>query len=161
MSTELNAISYRLLEPEQLEQIRPLWEALRDFHTTVPNRFASTVMGRPFEPRRRELCEKAAVGRLRIEVATATAEDSGADGLPIAYLVTSLSADGAGELESLYTDPEFRQRGIAGRLVENALQWLSECGATKRRVIVFHGNDEALAFYARFGFHTRSLELEI
>jgi diamine N-acetyltransferase len=154
--TNSNPISYRQLEPEQLDLIRPLWEALRDFHTTVPNRFAPTVVGRPFEPRRLELCRKAVEGRLRIEIASVTADDS-----TIAYCVTSLSAAGAGELESLYVAPEFRRRGIAGRLVRSALDWLIECEAKTRRVVVFHGNDEALAFYTRIGFHPRNLELEI
>ena len=166
MYTDSNAVSYRLLEPEQLDVIRPLWEALRDFHTTVPNWFASSVVGRPFEPRRIEFCRMATEGRLRIEIAstplddTAT-DDSGADGSAVAYCVTRLSADGAGEVESLYVAPEFRRRGIAGRLVRSALDWLTECEAKTRRVVVFHGNDEAIAFYTAIGFHPRNLELEL
>jgi ribosomal protein S18 acetylase RimI-like enzyme len=170
-----------LLEPEQLELIRPLWEALCDFHTTVPNAFAPTIIGRPFEPRQLEFCRMAAEGRLRIEIASAAgnntahddtahddtvadksgAGDSVAEGNPIAYCVTRLSADGEGEVESLYVAPEFRRRGIAARLVRAALDWLTVCGAESRRVIVFHGNDEASAFYARVGFRPRNVEWEI
>jgi ribosomal protein S18 acetylase RimI-like enzyme len=164
--TSKPGISFHLLNSDQLDQIRPLWEALRDFHTTVPNRFASTIAGRPFEPRRDELREKAAKGRLRIEVAAAqtndqAAADSPAEEMFVAYCVTSLSVTGAGEVESLYVAPEYRRQGIAGRLVRSALDWLAEHGAKTRRVIVFDGNDEALAFYARIGFHPRSLELEL
>jgi ribosomal protein S18 acetylase RimI-like enzyme len=60
----------------------------------------------------------------------------------------------------LFVAPEFRRLGIAKTLMERALEWLRDSGAVSQRVTVLHANDEALAFYRRFGFEVRSVELE-
>lgn len=149
------SISLRLLAPDEFETIRPLWEQLNQQHANYPTPFAAEIAARSFEGRLRTLRDKAADERLRIEIASATP-----DGPPVAYAVATLSASGVGEVDSHFVAPEYRRRGIASALLRNALDWLRAGGAVSPRVVVFQANDEAVAFYRRFGFHPRNLELE-
>jgi ribosomal protein S18 acetylase RimI-like enzyme len=149
------SVSYSLLTPDEFDVIRPLWEQLNQHHASLPTPFAAEIALRKFEPRRRELCEKAHSDGLRIEVAR-MAEGSP----PVAYGIATLSADGAGEIDSLFVLPECRRMGIASMLMQRALDWLRESGAKCQRVVVLHGNEEALAFYRRFGFSPRNIELQ-
>ncbi len=41
-----------------------------------------------------------------------------------------------------------------------ALVWMDECGATRKRVSVGDGNEEAWKFYEKFGFYPRMTILE-
>lgn len=149
------AISFRLLAPAEFEAIRPLWEQLNQHHASYPTPFAAEIAARSFAARLGALRDKSADERLRVEIAA-----NSPDSPPIAYGVTSLSSSGVGEVDSLFVAPEYRRLGIASTLLQNALDWLRAHGAVSPRVVVFQANDEAVAFYRRFGFHPRNLELE-
>jgi diamine N-acetyltransferase len=151
-----SGISYRVLEPERYETIRPLWEELKRFHAELPTPFAEQIAQSAFEPRMQGLLLKQESGQLRIEAAYANGREA-----PVAYCVTSVSSAGVGVLDSLFVSADYRRRGIASTLVERALNWLDEAGASSRRVIVLCENDEAFAFYRRFGFRPRNVELQI
>ncbi|GAA4413655.1 hypothetical protein GCM10023168_36610 [Fodinibacter luteus] len=56
---------------------------------------------------------------------------------------------GDGELEDLFVDPQWHRRGIADRLLRDAVEALRESG--RRRLWVV-GNPQALAFYRAVGF---------
>ena len=56
---------------------------------------------------------------------------------------------GDGELEDLFVDPQWHRRGIAHRLLRDAVEALRESG--RRRLWVV-GNPQALAFYRAVGF---------
>lgn len=148
-------ISYHLLAPAELEVIRPLWEQLNQLHAAFPTPFAAEIAARTFDPRLLAFREKATAGRLRVEIARPAPGAA-----PVAYCVTSLSAEGAGEVDSLFVAPGHRRRGVASALLRSALDWLRAAGAKSQRVVVLQANDEAIAFYRRFGFAPRNLELE-
>ncbi|HSH95106.1 MAG TPA: GNAT family N-acetyltransferase [Roseimicrobium sp.] len=150
------AISYQLLTPDRLDVIRPLWEQLNRHHASLPTSFSKEIAARSFETRLQTFRQKAASGRLRIEIATV-----GADDPPVGYCITSLASDGAGEVDSLFVAPGWRRIGIATRLLQGALDWLRDSGAATRRVTVLHANDEAGAFYRQFGFHPRNVGMEL
>jgi len=71
----------------------------------------------------------------------------------IAYCITTVSADGCGEIDSMFVEEHFRKCGIGSELVRRAIAWLDSVGASSKVVTVAHGNERALAFYGRFGFH--------
>lgn len=52
-------------------------------------------------------------------------------------------------------NPEYRNRGIARRLVDSVLQALDECGINKCALVVFDRNKEGNAFWEKIGFTTR------
>jgi GNAT superfamily N-acetyltransferase len=61
---------------------------------------------------------------------------------------------------NVYTEPEFRRRGMAGRLVEAAIEW---CRAEGIRAVYLHASDQGRRVYERMGFVSSNemrLELE-
>ena len=149
-------LSFSLLTPDQLDVIRPLWEQLNQHHATLPTPFAPEIAARSSASRLQAFRDIAASGRLRVEVA-----GTGADEPPVAFCVTSLSPDGAGEVDSLYVAPLHRRTGVGSELLRRALDWLHASGAVTQRVTVLHANAEAASFYQRFGFHPRNVEFEL
>jgi putative intracellular protease/amidase/GNAT superfamily N-acetyltransferase len=150
------SIFFSQITPEQLDLIRPLWEQLNQHHAALPSPFASGIAACSFDSRLEVLRDKAASGRLRVEIACTSADES-----PMAYCVASISQDGAGELDSLFVSPSHRRTGVGSALVQRALDWLREAGAVSLRVVVLHDNAEAESFYHRFGFQPRNIELEL
>lgn len=149
------SVSFRELMPAEFHVIRPLWERLNQQHASYDTPFASEIASRPFNDRLSELCDELTAKRLRIEVASIVP-----DGPPIAYGIASISAEGVGEIDSLFVSPEHRRCGIASSLMTNALKWLRAGGAITQRVEVLHPNAKAVAFYRRFGFEPRNIELQ-
>ncbi len=149
------AFARRLLSADDLDAVRPLWEQLRAHHARLPWPFAGEMHRFDFAARKQELLAKAAGGKLRIElVSTAPA------GVDIAYCISTVSAHGGGEVDSLFVEEGFRGRGIGSALVRQALAWLESAGATTTVVSVACANQEALALYQRFGFHPRTVLLQ-
>ena len=54
-----------------------------------------------------------------------------------------------GWIQNVYTEPEFRRRGIARRLMEAVLEW---CQAEGFRTVWLHASDEGRALYHSLGF---------
>lgn len=44
--------------------------------------------------------------------------------------------------------------------MEHALRWMNESSAKRKVIGVVVGNEQALGFYARFGFYPRVVNLE-
>jgi ribosomal protein S18 acetylase RimI-like enzyme len=56
------------------------------------------------------------------------------------------------EITDLGVRPEFRRRGIARRLVEEAQVWIRDRGVSRVEIQVAHGNVEGQAFWRAMGF---------
>jgi GNAT superfamily N-acetyltransferase len=52
-------------------------------------------------------------------------------------------------IQNVYTEPEWRRRGLAGLLLETIIAWTSEQGIES---VVLHASDEGRAVYERLGF---------
>jgi GNAT superfamily N-acetyltransferase len=109
---------------------------------------------RTFAARRAELLEKNRERALRVELAF----DRSAGG-PVGYCVASAAPGGHGEVESIFVDGAYRDRGIGGALLDRAAAWMDELGTVEQALLVFAGNDRALSFYARHGFSPRYIVL--
>jgi GNAT superfamily N-acetyltransferase len=83
------------------------------------------------------------IGRGRTRVATL------ADGTIIGFASSSVTKHGAVELDDLFTDPVWRRRGAARRLVETIVAEAAEEQVSRVDVIA---NEEALEFYRAVGF---------
>jgi ribosomal protein S18 acetylase RimI-like enzyme len=155
MSDAVPAFAYRVVGEDSLDAVRPLWEKLRAHHSPLLSRFAGEKPPFIFGPRKQELLAKAEAGKIRIELVS-----TASDAADIAYCVSTVSAGGRGELDSMFVEECFRGRGIGSELVRHALAWLESVGASSRVVTVAHANEAALAFYKRFGFHPRTILLQ-
>jgi GNAT superfamily N-acetyltransferase len=54
-----------------------------------------------------------------------------------------------GNILNVYTEPEFRRRGLAGELVNTAMQW---CRSNGIDVVVLHSSNEGRRLYESMGF---------
>jgi diamine N-acetyltransferase len=145
---------YREVGIDRIDEIRLLWEELNVYHVQFAPVFADEMRSRSFSGRKGEIEAKTACGKVRIELVAA-----GSDGPDVAYCVASVSADGVAEIDSLFIQSEFRNHGIGSELMRRALAWFRTARATSTIISVTHGNDNAIAFYRRFGFHPRSVLL--
>lgn len=147
--------SYRVTNAESLDLIHPLWEQLRAYHGQLASPFAGEMGRATFEARKQELLNKSTNGKLHIELVNTTS-----DAADIAYCISTVSAEGQGEIDSLYVDARFRGQGIGSELIRHALTWLDGMGAMTKVVSVAYANEEALALYRRFGFQPRTVLLQ-
>jgi ribosomal protein S18 acetylase RimI-like enzyme len=63
------------------------------------------------------------------------------------------------EIDTLAVTSAFRRQGIGQRLVEAALSWAKDAGATRTELGAYEFNEPALAFWASVGFQTLSRRL--
>ena len=145
--TPVGTITYRTLSRNTLGSIRPLWEALNRLHQERSADFKEHFRTNTFE-RRIEKFLALPDDRLYVRAA----EDSGAI---VGYAVATISAGGAGEIDSIFVEDEYRARGVGRALMEQALAWLSGAGCGEISVGVAGGNEETFGFYRRFGFYPR------
>lgn len=70
----------------------------------------------------------------------------------VGCLVVTAPVDGRSEVKRLWTDPAFRNRGIASGLVGAALAHSAESGVSTVRLSVWKWRAGAIALYERLGF---------
>lgn len=71
---------------------------------------------------------------------------------PVGCVVVTSPDNGQAEIKRLWTDPEFRGRGIASALLDAALGYAAENGADTVRLSVWEWRTGAIALYERLGF---------
>lgn len=142
-------------DQSQLDDVKELWERLNQHHEERSPRFKSYYAKMTFPNRKAMFLQKAARGEMRVDIAfnEGTSEHVG-------YCISSIDADGTGEVESIYVLESYRGLGIGSLLIEASLAWMELKGAAKKTVIVAAGNEAVFKFYKRFGFHIRKTLLE-
>jgi len=143
--------AYRTVGEDGFEAVQPLWEKLRAYHSDLLGDKPPFL----FEPRKHGIIAKAATGRLRIELVSISSHPA-----DIAYCISTVSADGKGEVDSLFVEESFRGRGIGSELLRHALLRFDSIGTSSKVVTVAYVNEAALALYRRFGFHPRTILLQ-
>jgi diamine N-acetyltransferase len=151
--TDLQSV-YREVAIDRIDEIQPLWEELNAYHAQLSPHIADDIRHRTFERRKRQIQAKAETGTVRIELVS-----DGSDAADVAYCISSVAADGAAEVDSIFVRERFRGRGIGAELMRRTLAWFRAAGATSTVVSVMHGNDKAIAFYRQFGFYPRAVVL--
>lgn len=151
----MHAVAYRTTGISEIDLIRPLWEQLNEYHHAKASHFRTYYERMTFKDRKLHFCHIHESGQLRLDLAadSATAEYVG-------YCVSSISAENAGEVESLFVDTAYRSAGIGTVLVTRGLAWMDSCNVVRKRVSVGCGNESAWAFYRKFGFYPRMTVLE-
>jgi GNAT superfamily N-acetyltransferase len=67
--------------------------------------------------------------------------------------------NGIAEIDSIYVADGYRSKGLGGRLLEGALDWIDEHDIKEVRTSVIWGNEEVLPFYQNHGLYPRSIVL--
>jgi diamine N-acetyltransferase len=136
---------------EQLDQIEPLWLQLRQNHAARFPIWRSSLLTTTFAMRKGELLRKSSGGLLVLLAKR--------DGDVVAYCVCSVDEQRHGEVDSIFVSPQSQRCGIGTRLMTAAMTWMEDRGVQTIGVDVMAGNEDALALYARFGFHPRTIQL--
>ncbi|MEO8899535.1 MAG: GNAT family N-acetyltransferase [Candidatus Dormibacter sp.] len=74
------------------------------------------------------------------------------DGTPVGLAAGFREEDGTAELISMWVDPSWRGRGVAGQLVTAVTEWAARDGFATVHLWVAVGNDAAERLYARHQF---------
>jgi len=151
----MQEIKYTVTDAENIDIIRPLWKKLIVHHQERVRHFKRLLESIDFEKRKAELNEHAKKGNLRIDLAHDIEK-----GKLVGYCVSTVNDRKQGEIESIYVEPSYRRSGIAGSLMEKALQWMDDMAVEKKILVVASGNEEVFAFYEEHGFYPRGTILE-
>lgn len=135
--------------------IQPLWEKLNQHHLDQKSDFREHYENFTFSERAEVLLKKSSAGNMHIGLIK-----NKYSGNLVAYCITTISGEGKGEIDSIYVEKQFRGQGLGDELMKCALGWLDENGVKKKTVRVSVGNQKAVSFYERYGFHPRSITLE-
>lgn len=73
------------------------------------------------------------------------------EGALIGFIGVTLSADFA-DIESVFVDGDFRNKGVGKRLVDGAISFIKESGLDKILLEVKANNASAIALYEKCGF---------
>jgi ribosomal protein S18 acetylase RimI-like enzyme len=140
--------------PERLDDVEPLWRALREHHTSIASNVAPIRSAEESWKRRRAEY----VTWLSASDATLLLAE---DAVPIGYLMLRMTAgpstwaigDRIAEIETLSILPSARSRGVGKSLMAAAREEARERGATTLSVALIHTNVDARRFYEREGFN--------
>lgn len=75
------------------------------------------------------------------------------------YLTTYLQHDYHAYLGFIYVAPEFRGKGISGRVIEELKKWARLQGIKEMRLEVYYQNISAIKAYEKFGFTRHMIEM--
>ena len=139
---------------ELFDRVGPLWSELRRHHADLSPRWSASLLAITFEQRRADLVGKGTRGLL---VCVATTTTPG--GQDIGYCVSTITAERAGEVDSLYVIPSQRGCGVGHALMSAALDWFGGQSVGSIVVDVINGNEAAQQFYARYGFLPRTVRM--
>jgi len=67
--------------------------------------------------------------------------------------------DACGKIHDVYVDPRFRRRGVASRLVEEAVARLAALGAPRVVLMAAWRNESARTLFSRLGFRDTMIEM--
>lgn len=139
---------------ELLDTVKPLWERLNAHHKSCSEHFEEIFAKRVFQERVDEWMAES-VAAIRVDLAK-----DRCSGRCVGYCVSTIKRENAGEIDSLYIEPDYRRQGVGEKLMNRAIEWLDENKTTTKKIVVAGGNENAIPFYNKFGFYTRRIVLE-
>ena len=150
---KVNTITYVSGTQENLDDIQVLWEGLNKHHESISSHFKDDFRTFTFAQRKAKLLKKHQNGEIRIEIAKDRNQ-------PIGYVISSISEELVGEIDSIFIQDEYQGQAIGVELMNRALSWLESRNAATVIVEVAVGNETAYEFYERYGFYPRITTLK-
>jgi ribosomal protein S18 acetylase RimI-like enzyme len=139
-----------------LDQIKPLWEGLNEYNLLLSPYFKQHYQAFTFEARKAYLLNKvAAKTQIRIDIAIDKTTTQ-----PAGYIVSSITKEKTGEIDSIFVAPFYRGFGIGDALMKKALAWMEKKNVAEKTLEISIGNEQTLSFYSRYGFYPRKILLK-
>jgi ribosomal protein S18 acetylase RimI-like enzyme len=136
-----------------LDDIQFFWEKLNKHHELISPYFKDDFQTYTFQQCKEKLLKKYQKGKLHFEIA----KDQD---LAIGYIISAISEDGVGEIESIFVQQEYQRRSIGDELMRRALAWLMVEKTDSIVIDVAVGNEQVYNFYVRYGFCPRVTRLK-
>ncbi len=136
---------------ELLDRIEPLWVHQRQHQADLSDLWRSGLLAITFEERRAHMLRKASQAMLVI-LATSEGNDVG-------YCVSSIDHE-VGEVDSFFVDVAHRGHHVGHAMMLRTLDWFKQMAVKSIVIDVLDGNYGALAFYAKYGFRPRLIQLQ-
>lgn len=143
-------IEYDLYGPEGLDLIEELWNQLKTHHVCYSRYFRDQLQARPYNERKEDILQTNATRTIIVHLARKKGKQD-----YVGFCVSSAAPGEYGEIESLYVQREYQNRGIGTTFMTHACTFLEETGVSEYRVRVCEGNEDSFRFYERFGFYLR------
>lgn len=137
-------------EIQDLNAIRPLWEALNRHHLNHSRHFKTHYLQQSFDDRIKKF-EK--VEQYRIEVICQ-------ENKPYGYILASIDK-GVGEIDSFYIYDDLRGLGLGEYLIKRMITWFESNHIDQVDVSIAAGNEEIIMFYQRMGFNMKKYTMEL
>jgi len=139
-----------------LDQIKPLWEGLNEHNLILSPYFKQHYQTFTFEARKTDLLKKvAAQAQIRIDIAIDKTTIQ-----PVGYIVSSMTKEKTGEIDSIFVTPNYQGFGIGDALMKKALAWMEKKNVDTKILEISIGNEQTLGFYSRYGFYPRKILLK-
>jgi diamine N-acetyltransferase len=138
-----------------LDEIKPLWQMLKEHNQLLSPYFKQHYQTLTFEARKAELQKKAGKNQMRIDLATDKTTKQ-----HVGYIIASLNKEKIGEIDSIFVNPCYQGFGIGDALIKKSLEWLDKKKVTAKTLEVAVGNEQAFGFYSRYGFYPRKTLLK-
>lgn len=148
-------VEYISGKEELLDRVGPMWERLNEQHAGLQKDFPEYYKARTYERRRKEFMEHSKGGKLFVDIAI-----NKGNGHDLGYCVATMYADGEGEIESIYIEPEYRRKGIGDHMMKMAFKRFEEEGAAPITLILAAGNEGVMGFYRKYGFAPKYIGLQ-
>ncbi len=139
----------KTLTRDEINGIKALWENLNAHHLSRSTHFKDHFSKLTFENRMEPLKKRDCfIGYV--------AEDNGES---VGYCIATVDGS-VGEIDSLFVKKSHRGKGTGAELISRALKWLEAQGCEVMKVSIAEGNEDALAFYRKFGFTERFIVMQ-
>lgn len=132
------------IDKKNVSQIRPVWEDLNKLHGELSTHFKEHFKSFSFAERMKQLEKKQSVAIF------AAKEESDILG----YCIASVEGE-IGEIDSVFINPEHRNKSVGKRLIIKAESWLRSKHVIKIHVAVAEGNESVFEFYNKQGYYQR------
>ena len=147
----------------ELDLLEPLWNALREHHSSV-----TPHLGEP-RPREESWKRRRRQYAAWLDGSEAFALLAQREGVAVGYAMVHIRegsptwpiGEHAGELETLSVLPGERGRGTGSALLEAVRGELSTRGITEVSLLAIATNEQAIRFYERRGFSTHALWMRV
>jgi diamine N-acetyltransferase len=136
-----------VLAADDIESIKPLWEALNKEHYNNSNHWKKHFAEFTFEKRIKTILKKE---KHAVFISTMHQEITG-------YCIVSIDDD-VGEVDSIFVKENYRKSSVGKSLIEKSIEWFENQNVESIKVGIAEGNESVLPFYEKQGF-TKSMTI--
>jgi ribosomal protein S18 acetylase RimI-like enzyme len=146
------SIIYQITDQRDLDRIEPLWLKLIEHHKEHSLHFKTRYEHASFDTRKKVLLAKSEFHPLHIQLALQKNDLAG-------YCVSSVTAEGEGEVDSILVEEFYRRQGIGDCFIRESLLWMDSLQARRKIVSVAGGNKDVFGFYHRYDFFPTAIQM--